>query len=117
MQFFGRFNCHISACSENHTCSNPHVSAAMATAKKSQKKNCEKFNKLNFYYQFLQKKQIQNQIMLTFFTALVAEVTQPSLGVGYEIGRAIENNKKILCLFRPHSGKCKSVYKPFLADK
>ncbi|KAJ7390944.1 2'-deoxynucleoside 5'-phosphate N-hydrolase 1 [Desmophyllum pertusum] len=37
--------------------------------------------------------------------ALVAEVTQPSLGVGYEIGRAIENNKRILCLFRPDSGK------------
>lgn len=37
--------------------------------------------------------------------ALVAEVTQPSLGVGYEIGRAIENKKKILCLFRPDSGK------------
>jgi len=37
--------------------------------------------------------------------ALVAEVTQPSLGVGYEIGRAMENNKKILCLFRPDSGK------------
>lgn len=37
--------------------------------------------------------------------AVVAEVTQPSLGVGYEIGRAIDNNKKILCLFRPDSGK------------
>ncbi|KAK2565646.1 putative 2'-deoxynucleoside 5'-phosphate N-hydrolase 1 [Acropora cervicornis] len=33
------------------------------------------------------------------------EVTQPSLGVGYEIGRAVENKKKILCLFRPDSGK------------
>ncbi|KAK3092377.1 hypothetical protein FSP39_002129 [Pinctada imbricata] len=32
---------------------------------------------------------------------LVAEVTQPSLGVGYEIGRAVDLNKKILCLFRP----------------
>ncbi|KAL9955114.1 hypothetical protein ACROYT_G036399, partial [Oculina patagonica] len=37
--------------------------------------------------------------------AIVAEVTQPSLGVGYEVGRAVENNKKILCLFRPDSGK------------
>ena len=26
---------------------------------------------------------------------VVAEVTNPSLGVGYEIGRAIENNKKV----------------------
>ncbi|XP_072912303.1 5-hydroxymethyl-dUMP N-hydrolase [Hemitrygon akajei] len=34
---------------------------------------------------------------------MVAEVTQPSLGVGYEIGRAIAMNKKILCLFRPSS--------------
>tara|TARA_Y100001958_G_C21125747_1_gene468561 strand:- start:221 stop:637 length:417 start_codon:yes stop_codon:yes gene_type:complete len=31
---------------------------------------------------------------------MVAEVTNPSLGVGYEIGRAIEANKKIFCLFR-----------------
>lgn len=37
---------------------------------------------------------------------LVAEVTQPSLGVGYEIGRAIDMKKKILCLFRPQSGRC-----------
>lgn len=36
---------------------------------------------------------------------LVAEVTQPSLGVGYEIGRAVTLGKKILCLFRPDSGK------------
>ncbi|MBU1975794.1 MAG: nucleoside 2-deoxyribosyltransferase [Nanoarchaeota archaeon] len=32
---------------------------------------------------------------------LVAEVTTPSLGVGYEIGRALEHGKKILCLYRP----------------
>lgn len=30
---------------------------------------------------------------------LVAEVTIPSLGVGYEIGRATEMGKPILCLF------------------
>ncbi len=36
---------------------------------------------------------------------LVAEVTTPSLGVGYEIGRALENGKKILCLYRNISGK------------
>src|SRR3989344_9056031 len=29
---------------------------------------------------------------------LVAEVTIASLGVGYEIGRAIDHGKKILCL-------------------
>jgi len=31
---------------------------------------------------------------------LVSEVSTPSLGVGYEIGRAIENNKKILSLYK-----------------
>lgn len=30
---------------------------------------------------------------------VVAEVTVPSLGVGYEIGRAIEMGKPVLCLF------------------
>lgn len=36
---------------------------------------------------------------------LVAEVTSVSMGVGYEIGRAVETGKKVLCLFRPESGK------------
>jgi nucleoside 2-deoxyribosyltransferase len=36
---------------------------------------------------------------------IVAEVTTVSMGVGYEIGRAVEAGKKILCLFRPDSGK------------
>jgi len=36
---------------------------------------------------------------------VVAEVTTPSLGVGYEIGRASEKGKPILCLFRPRRGK------------
>jgi nucleoside 2-deoxyribosyltransferase len=36
---------------------------------------------------------------------LVAEVTSVSMGVGYEIGRSIESGKKVLCLFRPGSGK------------
>jgi nucleoside 2-deoxyribosyltransferase len=36
---------------------------------------------------------------------LVAEVTVPSLGVGYEIGRALEMGKPILCLFNVRSGK------------
>ena len=31
---------------------------------------------------------------------IIAEVTNPSLGVGYEIGRAIQYNKKIMCLYR-----------------
>lgn len=36
---------------------------------------------------------------------VVAEVTQPSLGVGYEIGRAVAMNKRILCLYRPQENK------------
>ncbi|XP_075719650.1 5-hydroxymethyl-dUMP N-hydrolase [Rhinoderma darwinii] len=40
---------------------------------------------------------------------VVAEVTQPSLGVGYELGRALAMNKKILCLFRASSGRVLSA--------
>jgi nucleoside 2-deoxyribosyltransferase len=36
---------------------------------------------------------------------LVAEVTIVSMGVGYEIGRAVESGKKVLCLFRNITGK------------
>ena len=36
---------------------------------------------------------------------IVAEVTTPSLGVGYEIGIAEQWGKRILCLFRPSSGR------------
>ncbi|WP_167616467.1 nucleoside 2-deoxyribosyltransferase [Maribellus sediminis] len=36
---------------------------------------------------------------------LVAEVTTVSMGVGYEIGRAVEAGKPVLCLFRPDMGK------------
>jgi len=36
---------------------------------------------------------------------LVAEVTTVSMGVGYEIGRAAEAGKPVLCLFRSSSGK------------
>jgi len=41
--------------------------------------------------------------------ALVAEVTTPSLGVGYEIGRAVEAGKPVLCLFREDSGRVLSA--------
>ncbi|KAI5108279.1 2'-deoxynucleoside 5'-phosphate N-hydrolase 1 [Silurus meridionalis] len=40
---------------------------------------------------------------------VVAEVTQPSFGVGYEIGQAMAMKKRILCLFRPSSGKVLSA--------
>lgn len=36
---------------------------------------------------------------------LVAEVTAPSLGVGYEIGRFVEWGKRIICLYRPSEGR------------
>jgi len=36
---------------------------------------------------------------------VVAEVSCPSLGVGYELGWAAAWNKPSLCLFRNHSGK------------
>ncbi len=42
---------------------------------------------------------------LTEADVLVAEVSTPSLGVGYEIGRSVENGKKILCLYQQKEGK------------
>lgn len=32
---------------------------------------------------------------------VIAEVTTPSLGVGYEIGQAVSMHKKVVCLYRP----------------
>jgi nucleoside 2-deoxyribosyltransferase len=40
---------------------------------------------------------------------LVAEVTTPSLGVGYEIGKAAEWGKPVLCLYRPAEGRSLSA--------
>ena len=40
---------------------------------------------------------------------LVAEVTTPSLGVGYEIGKATEWGKPVLCLFRRSEGRSLSA--------
>jgi len=36
---------------------------------------------------------------------VVAEVTTPSLGVGYEIRAAVESGKKVLCLYKPMKGR------------
>jgi hypothetical protein len=47
---------------------------------------------------------------LTQSQVVIAEVTQPSLGVGFEIARAITLNKPVLCLFRPSSGNRKIIY-------
>ncbi|XP_047207624.1 2'-deoxynucleoside 5'-phosphate N-hydrolase 1 [Girardinichthys multiradiatus] len=49
---------------------------------------------------------------------VVAEVTQPSLGVGYELGRAVDmKKKKMLCLFRPSSGRTLSAMIRGAADR
>jgi len=40
---------------------------------------------------------------------VVAEVTTPSLGVGYEIGRAVHMNKPIICLYRSINEKTTSA--------
>jgi 2'-deoxynucleoside 5'-phosphate N-hydrolase len=40
---------------------------------------------------------------------LVAEVTTPSLGVGYEIGKATEWGKPVLCLYRPEEKRSLSA--------
>lgn len=37
--------------------------------------------------------------------AVIAEVTNPSLGVGYEIAAAEKMGKPILCLYRPGEGR------------
>jgi nucleoside 2-deoxyribosyltransferase len=36
---------------------------------------------------------------------VVAEVTQPSTGTGYEIGRAVSTRKPVLCLYREVEGR------------
>ncbi len=36
---------------------------------------------------------------------LIAEVSTPSLGVGFEIAKATQWEKKILCLYNPRKGK------------
>lgn len=44
----------------------------------------------------------QDVAMLKKSDCVVAEVTQTSMGVGYEIGRAVGLGIPILCLFRPN---------------
>jgi len=47
--------------------------------------------------------EVCNIVTIFVLTVLIAEVTKPSLGVGYEIGRAVAMNKPCLFLFRPES--------------
>jgi hypothetical protein len=55
----------------------------------------------------LPNRYIHNRDMrwLSIADVVVAEVTKPSLGVGYEIRRAIELRKPVLCLYRPEKTK------------
>lgn len=57
------------------------------------------------YTAFLSLKVPGIESYFSFCPVVVAEVTQPSLGVGYELGRAVALGKPILCLFRPQSGR------------
>ncbi len=43
----------------------------------------------------------QDMAWLRSADVVVAEVTTPSLGVGYEIGRAVELDTPVCCLYRP----------------
>ena len=58
----------------------------------------EKGNKDKYIY-------IRDLQWLESADAVIAEVTTPSLGVGYELGIADKLNKKVLCLYRQKPGK------------
>lgn len=51
------------------------------------------------------EKEIHDRDIKWLFEAdvVIAEVSTPSLGVGYEIGRAVEAGKPILCLYNSHA--------------
>ncbi len=51
--------------------------------------------------------EIHNRDMSWLLSAdiVIAEVSTPSLGVGYELGRAFDAKKPIVCLFRAENGK------------
>ena len=59
----------------------------------------------------ISNKEIHNRDLNWLLTAdvLVAEVSNASLGVGYEIGRAVEHNKKILCLRKKSSKRLSAM--------
>ncbi len=42
---------------------------------------------------------------------IIAEVSNPSLGVGYELGRAVELQKRILCLYRDGEKRLSAMIK------
>jgi len=66
--------------------------------------------KINYESKFTDR-EIHNKDIEWLLTsdALIAEVSNPSLGVGYEIGRAVENNIPVLCLFYKVNKKLSSM--------
>lgn len=46
---------------------------------------------------------------ITEADVIIADVTVTSLGVWYELGRAVELHKPILCLYKPEAGKSLSA--------
>ena len=65
-------------------------------------KNLRIFGESNLKNEYIHNRDIE---WVLESDVLVAEVSTASLGVGYEIGRAIENKKRVLCLYRPQEGK------------
>jgi nucleoside 2-deoxyribosyltransferase len=59
----------------------------------------------------LTDKQIHDRDMqwITDADVIIAEVSNPSLGVGYEIGRALDRGKRILCLFKTQSRRLSAM--------
>ena len=55
----------------------------------------------------LTESEIHNQDLkwLNEADVVIAEVSKPSLGVGYELGRVYNMNKPVLCLYRITEGK------------
>lgn len=51
----------------------------------------------------------RNMQWMSQSNVFIAEVTTPSLGVGYEIAKAEEKNLPILCLYRKREGKSLSA--------
>jgi hypothetical protein len=46
---------------------------------------------------------------LSLSDVIVAEISDPSLGVGYEIRRAVEMQKRVLCLYRKQEKKLSAM--------
>lgn len=55
------------------------------------------YGEVNFTEQYIYQRDVE---WIDESDIVIAEITTPSLGVGYEIGYAEAKNKKILCLYR-----------------